>query len=192
MDWLSRALPGVHKLGLAFGYFLFSTILVNVSLKYQYFRGLLESMPCTVAGACHPKLDACNLIISPHNPGATHKFDFDAVQRLCQRSSKARELRAACKARTQESSEPWAFAQAEVPLGIFKQYVASAQRIRTLAGETSSTQGGECRGSHGGGEAQAEEEDDGPEHKEAKGEDGPADRPGAGTRPRRTGIIKPR
>ena len=32
-DWLSRALPGVHKLGLAFGYFLF--ILFNISLKYQ-------------------------------------------------------------------------------------------------------------------------------------------------------------
>eukprot|EP00439_Symbiodinium_sp_Y106_P078548 s640_g17.t1 len=72
-----------------------------------------------------------------------HKFDFDAIQRLCQRSSKARELWAACKARTQESSEPWAFAQVEAPLGIFKQYVASAQRIRTLTGETSSTQGGE-------------------------------------------------
>ena len=78
-----------------------------------------------------------------HNPGEAHKFDFDAIQRLCQRSSKARELWAACKARTQESSEPWAFAQVEAPLGIFKQYVASAQRIRTLTGETSSTQGGE-------------------------------------------------
>ena len=75
-----------------------------------------------------------------HNAGTHHKFDFDAIQRLCQRSVKAKELWAACKSRTQESSEPWAFAQAEVPIGIFKQYVMAAQKIRALARETSSTQ----------------------------------------------------